>query len=194
MIRRPPRSTHCISSAASDVYKRQVVFSESICAIYYYITKTMDFFFSNPIEIDFESGLMDALENVPLLIDYFATCGVRQKDLIDYVNKYQPGEVSLHDYLKPESLKKNSLVPDVTGRYPPVDRPSAPFPLDIPNFCFSCGYKLETKEGLAAKFVQPSKFIEEAKTDNGFVPVSALYTKGISFVQTNESAMKTYVS
>eukprot|EP00825_Cyclidium_porcatum_P016495 TRINITY_DN19501_c0_g1_i1.p3 TRINITY_DN19501_c0_g1~~TRINITY_DN19501_c0_g1_i1.p3 ORF type:complete len:137 (+),score=29.82 TRINITY_DN19501_c0_g1_i1:94-504(+) len=24
MIRRPPRSTHCISSAASDVYKRQV--------------------------------------------------------------------------------------------------------------------------------------------------------------------------
>eukprot|EP00825_Cyclidium_porcatum_P013945 TRINITY_DN17403_c0_g1_i3.p4 TRINITY_DN17403_c0_g1~~TRINITY_DN17403_c0_g1_i3.p4 ORF type:complete len:100 (+),score=12.21 TRINITY_DN17403_c0_g1_i3:145-444(+) len=26
MIRRPPRSTHCISSAASDVYKRQVLF------------------------------------------------------------------------------------------------------------------------------------------------------------------------
>eukprot|EP00825_Cyclidium_porcatum_P050074 TRINITY_DN8826_c0_g1_i4.p2 TRINITY_DN8826_c0_g1~~TRINITY_DN8826_c0_g1_i4.p2 ORF type:complete len:106 (+),score=10.71 TRINITY_DN8826_c0_g1_i4:126-443(+) len=26
MIRRPPRSTHCISSAASDVYKRQVCF------------------------------------------------------------------------------------------------------------------------------------------------------------------------
>ena len=25
MVRRPPRSTHCISSAASDVYKRQVV-------------------------------------------------------------------------------------------------------------------------------------------------------------------------
>ena len=25
MIRRPPRSTHCISSAASDVYKRQDV-------------------------------------------------------------------------------------------------------------------------------------------------------------------------
>eukprot|EP00826_Nyctotherus_ovalis_P038525 TRINITY_DN3613_c0_g1_i17.p1 TRINITY_DN3613_c0_g1~~TRINITY_DN3613_c0_g1_i17.p1 ORF type:complete len:132 (-),score=32.84 TRINITY_DN3613_c0_g1_i17:183-533(-) len=25
MIRRPPRSTHCISSAASDVYKRQFV-------------------------------------------------------------------------------------------------------------------------------------------------------------------------
>eukprot|EP00969_Alexandrium_andersonii_P105687 4662771-Alexandrium_andersonii.AAC.1 len=24
MIRRPPRSTHCVSSAASDVYKRQV--------------------------------------------------------------------------------------------------------------------------------------------------------------------------
>eukprot|EP00825_Cyclidium_porcatum_P005823 TRINITY_DN12859_c0_g1_i2.p1 TRINITY_DN12859_c0_g1~~TRINITY_DN12859_c0_g1_i2.p1 ORF type:complete len:126 (-),score=20.69 TRINITY_DN12859_c0_g1_i2:26-403(-) len=26
MIRRPPRSTHCISSAASDVYKRQSIF------------------------------------------------------------------------------------------------------------------------------------------------------------------------
>eukprot|EP00825_Cyclidium_porcatum_P009318 TRINITY_DN14733_c0_g1_i1.p1 TRINITY_DN14733_c0_g1~~TRINITY_DN14733_c0_g1_i1.p1 ORF type:complete len:124 (+),score=15.47 TRINITY_DN14733_c0_g1_i1:87-458(+) len=26
MIRRPPRSTHCISSAASDVYKRQYLF------------------------------------------------------------------------------------------------------------------------------------------------------------------------
>eukprot|EP00825_Cyclidium_porcatum_P010724 TRINITY_DN15493_c0_g1_i2.p1 TRINITY_DN15493_c0_g1~~TRINITY_DN15493_c0_g1_i2.p1 ORF type:complete len:167 (+),score=13.70 TRINITY_DN15493_c0_g1_i2:132-632(+) len=26
MIRRPPRSTHCISSAASDVYKRQIFF------------------------------------------------------------------------------------------------------------------------------------------------------------------------
>ena len=26
MIRRPPRSTHCISSAASDVYKRQVYY------------------------------------------------------------------------------------------------------------------------------------------------------------------------
>jgi len=25
MIRRPPRSTHCISSAASDVYKRQFI-------------------------------------------------------------------------------------------------------------------------------------------------------------------------
>eukprot|EP00825_Cyclidium_porcatum_P021140 TRINITY_DN23678_c0_g1_i1.p3 TRINITY_DN23678_c0_g1~~TRINITY_DN23678_c0_g1_i1.p3 ORF type:complete len:102 (-),score=6.69 TRINITY_DN23678_c0_g1_i1:258-563(-) len=26
MIRRPPRSTHCISSAASDVYKRQLIY------------------------------------------------------------------------------------------------------------------------------------------------------------------------
>ena len=28
MIRRPPRSTHCISSAASDVYKRQVKWND----------------------------------------------------------------------------------------------------------------------------------------------------------------------
>eukprot|EP00825_Cyclidium_porcatum_P005547 TRINITY_DN12705_c0_g1_i1.p2 TRINITY_DN12705_c0_g1~~TRINITY_DN12705_c0_g1_i1.p2 ORF type:complete len:112 (-),score=32.44 TRINITY_DN12705_c0_g1_i1:29-364(-) len=32
MIRRPPRSTHCISSAASDVYKRQVSGSDD-CSI-----------------------------------------------------------------------------------------------------------------------------------------------------------------
>eukprot|EP00825_Cyclidium_porcatum_P030805 TRINITY_DN32570_c0_g1_i2.p2 TRINITY_DN32570_c0_g1~~TRINITY_DN32570_c0_g1_i2.p2 ORF type:complete len:198 (-),score=15.74 TRINITY_DN32570_c0_g1_i2:104-697(-) len=31
MIRRPPRSTHCISSAASDVYKRQVHGIKSKC-------------------------------------------------------------------------------------------------------------------------------------------------------------------
>eukprot|EP00826_Nyctotherus_ovalis_P033819 TRINITY_DN2757_c0_g5_i1.p1 TRINITY_DN2757_c0_g5~~TRINITY_DN2757_c0_g5_i1.p1 ORF type:complete len:102 (+),score=14.96 TRINITY_DN2757_c0_g5_i1:23-307(+) len=30
MIRRPPRSTHCISSAASDVYKRQLCSSFSL--------------------------------------------------------------------------------------------------------------------------------------------------------------------
>eukprot|EP00825_Cyclidium_porcatum_P009428 TRINITY_DN14811_c0_g1_i2.p1 TRINITY_DN14811_c0_g1~~TRINITY_DN14811_c0_g1_i2.p1 ORF type:complete len:244 (+),score=45.56 TRINITY_DN14811_c0_g1_i2:146-877(+) len=28
MIRRPPRSTHCISSAASDVYKRQIIIGD----------------------------------------------------------------------------------------------------------------------------------------------------------------------
>ena len=31
MIRRPPRSTHCISSAASDVYKRQVLQGVTSC-------------------------------------------------------------------------------------------------------------------------------------------------------------------
>eukprot|EP00826_Nyctotherus_ovalis_P019229 TRINITY_DN15897_c0_g1_i2.p1 TRINITY_DN15897_c0_g1~~TRINITY_DN15897_c0_g1_i2.p1 ORF type:complete len:140 (+),score=36.28 TRINITY_DN15897_c0_g1_i2:22-420(+) len=37
MIRRPPRSTHCISSAASDVYKRQpfLVLSQQIRNNYY---------------------------------------------------------------------------------------------------------------------------------------------------------------
>eukprot|EP00825_Cyclidium_porcatum_P041588 TRINITY_DN5491_c0_g1_i2.p3 TRINITY_DN5491_c0_g1~~TRINITY_DN5491_c0_g1_i2.p3 ORF type:complete len:160 (+),score=42.41 TRINITY_DN5491_c0_g1_i2:88-567(+) len=33
MIRRPPRSTHCISSAASDVYKRQVHGGEVLAVI-----------------------------------------------------------------------------------------------------------------------------------------------------------------
>eukprot|EP00826_Nyctotherus_ovalis_P046628 TRINITY_DN5294_c0_g1_i4.p1 TRINITY_DN5294_c0_g1~~TRINITY_DN5294_c0_g1_i4.p1 ORF type:complete len:186 (+),score=23.26 TRINITY_DN5294_c0_g1_i4:23-559(+) len=35
MIRRPPRSTHCISSAASDVYKRQVLKSFRIIVLIY---------------------------------------------------------------------------------------------------------------------------------------------------------------
>ena len=41
MIRRPPRSTHCISSAASDVYKRQFLanHSNSIDSILGRITK-----------------------------------------------------------------------------------------------------------------------------------------------------------
>ena len=34
MIRRPPRSTHCISSAASDVYKRQVLGDKDIHHLY----------------------------------------------------------------------------------------------------------------------------------------------------------------
>ena len=34
MIRRPPRSTHCISSAASDVYKRQVWKYEIVIPFY----------------------------------------------------------------------------------------------------------------------------------------------------------------
>eukprot|EP00826_Nyctotherus_ovalis_P016181 TRINITY_DN1466_c0_g1_i10.p1 TRINITY_DN1466_c0_g1~~TRINITY_DN1466_c0_g1_i10.p1 ORF type:complete len:137 (+),score=13.39 TRINITY_DN1466_c0_g1_i10:25-411(+) len=36
MIRRPPRSTHCISSAASDVYKRQVHNHPFILPLYSY--------------------------------------------------------------------------------------------------------------------------------------------------------------
>ena len=37
MIRRPPRSTHCISSAASDVYKRQQLDTNKIN-----LTKSLD--------------------------------------------------------------------------------------------------------------------------------------------------------
>ena len=42
MIRRPPRSTHCISSAASDVYKRQSLSS--------YTNQVVEFEPSRPIE------------------------------------------------------------------------------------------------------------------------------------------------
>ena len=33
MIRRPPRSTHCISSAASDVYKRQILIAPNVAEV-----------------------------------------------------------------------------------------------------------------------------------------------------------------
>eukprot|EP00825_Cyclidium_porcatum_P048228 TRINITY_DN8031_c0_g1_i1.p3 TRINITY_DN8031_c0_g1~~TRINITY_DN8031_c0_g1_i1.p3 ORF type:complete len:106 (-),score=18.32 TRINITY_DN8031_c0_g1_i1:192-509(-) len=36
MIRRPPRSTHCISSAASDVYKRQLFFMLYLRFFYFF--------------------------------------------------------------------------------------------------------------------------------------------------------------
>ena len=36
MIRRPPRSTHCISSAASDVYKRQAYEGVDSCWINFF--------------------------------------------------------------------------------------------------------------------------------------------------------------
>eukprot|EP00826_Nyctotherus_ovalis_P062456 TRINITY_DN9035_c0_g1_i3.p1 TRINITY_DN9035_c0_g1~~TRINITY_DN9035_c0_g1_i3.p1 ORF type:complete len:140 (+),score=53.16 TRINITY_DN9035_c0_g1_i3:26-421(+) len=37
MIRRPPRSTHCISSAASDVYKRQLLDEEGDDSLFDYL-------------------------------------------------------------------------------------------------------------------------------------------------------------
>eukprot|EP00825_Cyclidium_porcatum_P008087 TRINITY_DN1403_c0_g1_i8.p2 TRINITY_DN1403_c0_g1~~TRINITY_DN1403_c0_g1_i8.p2 ORF type:complete len:108 (-),score=29.33 TRINITY_DN1403_c0_g1_i8:5-328(-) len=42
MIRRPPRSTHCISSAASDVYKRQAQYlvNQKLATIEKIFTKT----------------------------------------------------------------------------------------------------------------------------------------------------------
>eukprot|EP00825_Cyclidium_porcatum_P001316 TRINITY_DN10599_c0_g1_i1.p3 TRINITY_DN10599_c0_g1~~TRINITY_DN10599_c0_g1_i1.p3 ORF type:complete len:103 (-),score=37.42 TRINITY_DN10599_c0_g1_i1:12-320(-) len=39
MIRRPPRSTHCISSAASDVYKRQKQIFAREVSLYKYVER-----------------------------------------------------------------------------------------------------------------------------------------------------------
>eukprot|EP00825_Cyclidium_porcatum_P051784 TRINITY_DN962_c0_g1_i2.p2 TRINITY_DN962_c0_g1~~TRINITY_DN962_c0_g1_i2.p2 ORF type:complete len:139 (+),score=15.74 TRINITY_DN962_c0_g1_i2:123-539(+) len=43
MIRRPPRSTHCISSAASDVYKRQTWGYQCTCNSYALLLTTGQF-------------------------------------------------------------------------------------------------------------------------------------------------------
>eukprot|EP00826_Nyctotherus_ovalis_P049309 TRINITY_DN5946_c0_g1_i11.p2 TRINITY_DN5946_c0_g1~~TRINITY_DN5946_c0_g1_i11.p2 ORF type:complete len:129 (+),score=18.81 TRINITY_DN5946_c0_g1_i11:23-388(+) len=55
MIRRPPRSTHCISSAASDVYKRQVYMACSWCGC------CVGLFF-------FADGALDAFDHIELLL------------------------------------------------------------------------------------------------------------------------------
>eukprot|EP00825_Cyclidium_porcatum_P023496 TRINITY_DN2587_c0_g2_i6.p1 TRINITY_DN2587_c0_g2~~TRINITY_DN2587_c0_g2_i6.p1 ORF type:complete len:109 (-),score=26.64 TRINITY_DN2587_c0_g2_i6:9-335(-) len=68
MIRRPPRSTHCISSAASDVYKRQFLY----CSFFSYFLLFHDdhhiFFDFNPDVLE-ESGrkkCLDRLSHVPV--------------------------------------------------------------------------------------------------------------------------------
>jgi len=153
----------------------------------------MDESTNNPMEIGFGDDLMDKLESVPLLVDYFATCGPKHKNLIDYMHNYQSSNMSLQNYLKPDMLRKHGLVADILSRYPPVDRPSVPFPLDIPNFCFSCGYKFERKKDLEIYSAASDEFLAGAKSFNEFIAVNPLYTKKLSFVQTNESGAKIYI-
>eukprot|EP00826_Nyctotherus_ovalis_P025419 TRINITY_DN196_c0_g1_i31.p2 TRINITY_DN196_c0_g1~~TRINITY_DN196_c0_g1_i31.p2 ORF type:complete len:119 (+),score=22.36 TRINITY_DN196_c0_g1_i31:30-359(+) len=58
MIRRPPRSTHCISSAASDVYKRQI--QDGAVAVEDFLPG-----FENALEVNV---LGDALHDCPALL------------------------------------------------------------------------------------------------------------------------------
>eukprot|EP01022_Parablepharisma_sp_SALTPOND_P017582 TRINITY_DN2830_c0_g1_i1.p1 TRINITY_DN2830_c0_g1~~TRINITY_DN2830_c0_g1_i1.p1 ORF type:complete len:808 (+),score=62.07 TRINITY_DN2830_c0_g1_i1:9971-12394(+) len=115
----------------------------------------------------FSESLLDKIERVPLLIDYFATCGIKQKDLLEYISKLEETKTPVLPSLQWDVLKKNKLVPDVTSRYPPIDKPSFPFPSDIQDFCFPTGYEvLEGDQGLA---------------------------KTSSFILTNETGQKTYI-
>eukprot|EP00826_Nyctotherus_ovalis_P002607 TRINITY_DN10525_c0_g3_i2.p1 TRINITY_DN10525_c0_g3~~TRINITY_DN10525_c0_g3_i2.p1 ORF type:complete len:434 (-),score=110.77 TRINITY_DN10525_c0_g3_i2:1864-3165(-) len=113
----------------------------------------------------FDETLLDKLDHVSLLIEYIATCGIRQKDLLDYLAKI---DGPILPALQPEILKKNKLFPEITSRYPPVDKPSFAFPSELQSFCFPIGY--EVREG-----------------DQNFAVSS-------SFVLTNETGRKTYVS
>ena len=124
-------------------------------------------FFESQDLAKFSESLLDKIERTPLLIDYFATAGIKQKDLLDYVAKSEEAKVPLIQALQPGALKKSKLEPDITSRYPPVDKPSFPFPSDIQNFCYPTGY--EAVEG-----------------GEGFAKTS-------SFVLTNETGQKTYI-
>eukprot|EP00825_Cyclidium_porcatum_P000212 TRINITY_DN10004_c0_g1_i1.p2 TRINITY_DN10004_c0_g1~~TRINITY_DN10004_c0_g1_i1.p2 ORF type:complete len:117 (-),score=28.31 TRINITY_DN10004_c0_g1_i1:54-404(-) len=70
MIRRPPRSTHCISSAASDVYKRQVVrvVGENIEPGIYNIKEALEI--AHNLELDLVEISPSANPPVCKVIDY----------------------------------------------------------------------------------------------------------------------------
>jgi hypothetical protein len=113
----------------------------------------------------FTEALLEKLDHVPLLVDYFATCGIKQKDLLDYLSKL---EGPILPALQSEVLKKNKLFPEITSRYPPVNKPSFPFPSELQSFCFPVGY--EVCEG------------------DQNIAISS------SFVLTNETGKKTYIA
>lgn len=105
---------------------------------------------------DMSDLFLERLDSTPLLVDYFATCGIRQKDLLDYIVRLEEAKTPVLPSLQSEVLAKNKLVPEVTSRYPPVDKPSFPFPPALQNFCFPMGY--EVREG-DENFAVSSSFI-----------------------------------
>jgi len=104
----------------------------------------------------FSDILLEKLDHVPLLVDYFATCGIKQRDLLDYIVKLEETKTPILPSLQPEVLAKNKLAPEVTSRYPPVDKPSFPFPPAISNFCFPMGYEIHEGD---ENFAKTSSFI-----------------------------------
>ncbi len=89
---------------------------------------------SDPYETgNFSDMLLDKLDRVPLLIEYFATCCIRQKDFLEYIAKAEETKTPLLPCLQSEMLKKSKLLPEITSRYPPMDKQSFPFPGDLEN-------------------------------------------------------------
>jgi len=121
--------------------------------------------YESEASIEFNESLLDKIDHGALLIDYIATCGIKQKALAEYISNTQ---LPLLEALSLPELKKANLKPDVTGCYPPTDKPSFPFPSCLQNFCFPTGYKV----------------IKGTKEAN--------YTS--SFTLTNETGEKTYVT
>ena len=113
--------------------------------------------------------LMDKIDSTALLIDYFATCGIKQKNLIEFIENLKQSKLNIWKSLNdPKILKEHNISIEITSRYPESDKPSLPFPMNITNFCFPIGYKV----------------LEESKE----------FTKNSCFVLTNDVGDKTYVS
>ena len=75
--------------------------------------------------------LVEKLERVPLLIEYFATCGIRQAKLLTHITKTQQARRPLLASLQPDELLKAGLEIEVTSSYPPMNKSSFPLPADI---------------------------------------------------------------
>eukprot|EP00825_Cyclidium_porcatum_P017487 TRINITY_DN201_c0_g2_i1.p2 TRINITY_DN201_c0_g2~~TRINITY_DN201_c0_g2_i1.p2 ORF type:complete len:231 (-),score=45.39 TRINITY_DN201_c0_g2_i1:506-1198(-) len=125
MIRRPPRSTHCISSAASDVYKRQdYTYPATSYAKNYSYSPRLDPNQTQPQNYMQTSNLMKNSQRVKTWKEYFPV----QKTLTDWVPQYRveyvPVERPIQDYIEVEHNVDYVPVPRYEKRieYIPVEK------------------------------------------------------------------------
>src|SRR5680860_54743 len=134
MIRRPPRSTQSRSSAASDVYKRQIPYQSTKVAEKYSDGKpkfSIDSVFGNP-DVEFQLGIyelktyLNTLDpndpskpaiyysdkefqkgDMPLYLGNFK---VNPNDTVSYIKRYMPNSITSYDI---DTIKQADLGPSI---------------------------------------------------------------------------------
>ena len=83
------------------------------------------------------SDLMGKLQKTNTLIEYMATVGLRQSEMSVYYNYLRQFN---EDQIVSEHFSQNILqmhdppiLPQVTSRFPYIDKPDFPFPDEFPN-------------------------------------------------------------